>query len=71
MRAGAQTGSDKNVRALGYTVGRSVGEPLESVSKVEQSGLSDDRSVGSGGQTHRSERRAVGASVCYVVCLFD
>ena len=54
--AGEQAGGKKNERALGQMVARSVGESLESVSKVEQSGLSDGRSVGSGGQTPRSEK---------------
>ena len=48
-RAGAQTGSEKNGGAVGQIVGRSVGESLESVSKLERAGLSDGRSGGSGG----------------------
>ena len=56
IRAGAQTGSEKNGRALGQKVGRAVGESLESISIVEQPELSDSRSVGSGGQTSRSEK---------------
>ena len=55
-RAGAQTGSEKNGRAVGQMVGRSVGESLESVSKLGRAGLSDGRSGGSGGQTRRSEK---------------
>ena len=69
IRAGAQTGSEKNGRAVGQMVGRSVGESLESVSKVDRAGLS----VGRFGRSDASlgKRRAVGAVERYVVCLFD